>query len=104
MRLTACAVFAALLPGAASAETTANDLCVSMGESGELTMRARQEGTRMSDLMALADKAGDQRATLRDLIKRAYRSPRFSTEEAKQNAIREFANQAELSCYDEFGD
>jgi hypothetical protein len=80
----------------------ADALCDERGKSAEETMRARQNGHKLSDLMKLANKAGNERDHLRVLIKRAYRVPQYPTDELKDRVVAEFSNQEQLQCYDQY--
>jgi hypothetical protein len=86
-----------LAPAAAIAAT--DDLCKSLGKSGELTMRSRQQGVDMSAVMELANKAGPMKQVLRHMIIDAYDEPQYSSKEMQDRVIKEFSNQAQLKCY-----
>ncbi len=63
-------------------------------------MTKRQADFPMSTLMQSIDGVDEAtRPLARLLIIMAYQKPDFSVEENQQEAVAEFRNQAELSCY-----
>ena len=68
-------------------------VCSFEGQSAELTMYFRQEGKSMAEAMKGASDSS------KNLIIRAYEHPRFSTEENKNKAAKDFANEITLECY-----
>lgn len=83
----------ALLATPLTAET--EDVCANMGDAAEAIMSLRQNGYPISDLM---DKFGDSNL-FRAIILSAYEKPRFSTDEYKQESVRDFRNEVETLCY-----
>ncbi len=53
----------------------------------------------MSDQMKVAESLNHLREIARDQIIKAYAVPQFTTEKAKQDAIRRFVNSQEQWCF-----
>ncbi|MGZ2381750.1 hypothetical protein [Rhizobium brockwellii] len=79
----------------------ANDMCVNAGEAAKSIMRARQENTDMSSLMAIVEKQEDEafKKVARQMVMTAYGQPAYQTEAMQQKAIAEFSNNVQLACY-----
>lgn len=87
----------------ASAEAGGDQhVCGAMGALAGSIMEMRQTGVPLSEMMrritdAVADEAMKEFA--RAAVMMAYAAPYYSTREFKENAINEFRNEAELSCF-----
>lgn len=97
--------------GATSSGTSAEEitpelldrLCGSMGDFAEAVMARRQEGVVMSALRAaVLDPASPYYDAMSSVIIEAYGKPRYSTEEYRAEAITNFRNDTELTCYQTF--
>lgn len=88
-----------LFPLLAQAE---GDYCEFLEEFAEVIMRSRQNGEPASKLIKSSERliGNDEWRTLSiNMIKTAFREPRYSTKEARQLAIDEFASMTYLVCY-----
>lgn len=92
----------------AQGEETHDQACDQFGEIAQSIMRARQNNTPVSRLIARNNETFDGRtdnvsveyaAVLRGLILAAYEIPRFGTARYQGIAIAEFRNEAELACF-----
>lgn len=72
------------------------DPCIIWGELAATIMELRQEGVNMGSAMGVTDNE-----LARMLVIAAYETPRFSTEDYKQQAIQDFANEVMTICYKE---
>lgn len=91
-----------ILVAAVSAQVNAGEweeMCDSLATAAGTTMDARQAGVPATKLFELADSFDEEvRGLLRDIILKAYDTPRFKTEEYRQEAITEFQNQTLVGC------
>jgi hypothetical protein len=83
-----------------------DSLCVTLGDTAEIIMSARQTEVPISKLMANIEIASakvgmtdDFKNATRNLIISAYESAAFSTQEYRDKAIREFRSTQETACY-----
>jgi len=86
----------------ASTSAYANmEICKTLGESAEVTMKARQVGVAMSQALASipANLNGDGRRLLENIVVEAYKVPRFSTAEMQYRATQDYRNRIELACF-----
>ena len=72
--------------------------CQQMATLAENIMAHRQKGTSMSEMMELVGELEIGQTLVID----AYRSPRFSTERMKKEAISDFRDRAYLMCVEVF--
>lgn len=79
-----------------------DDACAVVGKTAEGIMAGRQRGVIMSEMMQ-AIEPGEFQELFRGLIIAAYDTPQYGTEEMQSKTVREFRNQAELSCYQSAG-
>lgn len=78
----------------------AQDTCAAWGSLAETTMKARQDGVSLSDLMGAADRADPEiGAIIRAMVLTAFEKPRFTTPTVQQRTIADFRNDVELGCY-----
>ncbi len=68
--------------------------CATWENRARLTMEGRQEGESLSTAMAAASTDFDKK-----LVLKAHGEPRFQTEEKRQQAIKDFAEETYLYCY-----
>lgn len=93
---------AALVAGNARAEELSNfEVCRVIGEFSETIMMMRQDGSTPSALMAVATKQGESEpeASIRDMILAAFDVPRFSSDDAKLRARKDFRSTYEAKCF-----
>lgn len=84
-------------PVVASSPRSTPSNCGPLADNAALIMKARQAGKDMAKVLeAVGDAGGVQKE--RDLVIRAYESPRFSTEKNKTRAIDDFRNDIYLAC------
>ena len=89
------------MSGANAAKTNSvkNDFCESVMEAAAATMRGHLAGVSPVEAIELADKTPNNiKVILREMIVRAYSSPRYSTNEYKLSAINEFAADYYIDC------
>jgi hypothetical protein len=83
-----------------------SSVCPMVGSLATTVMTKRQANVPMSDLMQALDKMDQSTPTTR-VIKtmtiQAYSVPLFSTDEAKQSEISDFANGVMVACYSSAG-
>jgi hypothetical protein len=79
----------------------AGDMCANAGEAAKAVMRARQNNTDMSTVMAIVEKQEDEavKKVTRQIVMMAYSQPAYETDEMQQKAIAEFSNTVQLACY-----
>lgn len=90
--------FSILLGGATIARAD-DAFCQQLGELAKGVMRNRQIGVNMSDMMKIADSGRVEGPVLRNLVIMAYDTPQFASDAMQADAIQEFANQIQLTCY-----
>ena len=78
---------------------SANEFCESVGKFAEITMRGRQSGVPMSQVMKYATERDNE--MLQAMIMEAYNQPRYSSKEYQDRAVADFRNVWELACYKE---
>lgn len=103
-RLTLCAaLLVACCPSLARQSATSEpDICVVISRYAEKIMEARQSNvdiTKMMEIAAMAE--GKVAPWKRAMILRAYEQPRYASEEYRDNAVRDFKNEAYLACMKE---
>lgn len=104
MRLIACLVLFAALPLGAGALTTAerNELCAMIGELAEVTMRARQGGVPMSQLMGIlgnSDAPQEVASLVNSMVVMAYEQPRYRTAAVQADTVSDFRDRFEVMCF-----
>lgn len=100
--LTATAAVAQV--GSADGEVPLSAWCNTLAVNATVTMRARQNGVPLSQILGLIEEnlsgtAGSAVGTARDVALRAYEQPAFQGEEFKQRAVTEFSNEIMVECY-----
>jgi hypothetical protein len=90
--------FSILLGGAAIARAD-DTFCQQIGELAKGVMRNRQMGVNMSDMMKVASSGKVEDPFLRRLVIIAYDTPQYSSEAMQAQAVQEFSNQIQLTCY-----
>lgn len=81
------------------ADVDADSFCESIMEAAEVTMRSRQTGVSAVEAIELANNAtGSIRDMLREMIVKAYSSPRYSTDEYRESAADDFATDYYIEC------
>jgi len=75
-----------------------NSLCPKIGEVAETIMRGRQNGVAMSTMMNMADD-NDVKGLVQSLIKMAFETPRYSSQEYRLEAEQDFRAKVEGICY-----
>lgn len=68
--------------------------CRSLGETAAVIMEARQMGVPLSDMISSLPEA-------RSLIMEAYKETRWSGDEMQEQAIADFRNEMEMTCYND---
>ena len=73
-------------------------LCGDFSHMAAMIMEGRQVGVPISSAMEVfrTDSASDK--LFRALVKAAYQSPDYLTDQHRRNAVREFANKTYLQC------
>ena len=77
------------------------ETCKVITKAAESIMDGRQNGTNAEDFYERIEKTvKDEQAKeiLMILVKEAYKTPKFSTEEYKLNAVSEFKNKCMIAC------
>lgn len=92
-----------LSPSIAVAEASRQEICKVVGDMAESVMTQRQDGAKMSDMLRIY---GEELAAVPEAVDHitkltllAFEQPLFSTEESKREAVIEFRNQSELTCF-----
>jgi len=78
-----------------------DEFCRAMGILAETIMTNRQKGISLQAMLDLASKTikePDTLALAKNMIMTAYDSPRYMSEESKQEAIEEFRDAGTLAC------
>lgn len=92
-------VVASISTNAATATDESDSFCESIMEAAEVTMRSRQTGVSAVEAIELANNAtGSIRDMLREMIVKAYSSPRYSTDEYRKSAADDFATDYYIEC------
>ena len=104
MKKTLIGLVMCVMAGSALAETPQGSapLCAVLGEIAENVMIARQNGAALSEMMTVADAAGDDtsaRQLLTEIILAAYETPRFSVEGNQRRAAQDHRAMVETTCY-----
>lgn len=95
--LTGALLLALSIPSYADADVYS--FCEAVMEAAEATMRGHLSGVSPVEAIELANQAPVEIQTqLREMIVRAYSSPRYSTDEYKISAINEFAADYYIDC------
>ena len=79
-----------------SAKTDAeiiNEYCSVIGKTASGIMTSRQKGTPIISMLKIF-----KREASRELVLKAYDTPRYETYKHKHNSITEFSNKAVISC------
>lgn len=93
--------FAACAMTPALADQAGDKLCSSKASYAASVMKGRQNGTslqKMLDALASSPNSKLIAKEARSLIITAYKQPAFSTGAYQEKAIREFADQVQVSC------
>lgn len=80
----------------AIALSTSLTLCQPISEFAKAAMEARQAGVPLAQALTVAR----HNATMQALIISAYRKPRYSTEQYRERAAVDFANETLITCLD----
>ena len=94
IKTTIAAAFIAVMPMAATAQEEMAS-CEDIGALAQVIMENRQSGTRLSQMMEVADGNSLVVALLTD----AYNEPRWTTQSNQDRAVENFRNDVELLCY-----
>lgn len=86
-----------LTVSAATVQAQTMSFCNKLYDTSEAVMDARQSGVDLRQMMQAAE--GNQ--LHEDIVKLAYKQPKYSTESYQQNAIKQFAEQFYLSCLEQ---
>jgi hypothetical protein len=70
--------------------------CIAYGETAAMVMEARQAGVPIGAIMEIDPSNSLFQAMIRD----AYSTPRFSTDDYIQEAIQEFSTASTLFCFE----
>lgn len=94
------ATFVMSTAATAEAEFTPENFCVKLSEFSMEIMDFRQDGTPMSEMIALVDRGHPSARNLgRDIVVDAYKEPRHTTPTAVKHAIEEFGNKTYMKCF-----
>ena len=77
---------------------TVEATCETFREMAEVTMVARFGGANLHSMLAIADSIDDVPTIARDMVLRAYTSPRYTTEGLQDYAIRNFGDRYYAEC------
>lgn len=81
------------------ADVDTDSFCESIMEAAEVTMRSRQTGISAVEAIELANNAtGSMKTMLREMVVKAYSSPRYSTDEYRKSAADDFATEYYINC------
>lgn len=80
------------------AQAADKDLCNMFSHLAETAMKARQNNVDLQQMLSISSGNPAVDKTMHKLLKSAYSRPRYHTEDAKQDAIRDFKNGATLTC------
>ena len=98
------AVAAALTLAAPISAQTAESIayCGGMGSMAAVIMEARQTGSPMSKMLALAASSDDPVVAdmARAFVLDAYQRPQWATDDAKADEINRFRNSVEMLCFE----
>lgn len=98
--LTLAAAPMLIATGAPNESSGDSDICPIYEELAEKIMTARQYGMRISDVLSADEKESPEfTRAFRPMVFKAYESPAYSTDERRQDAIREYGQEVALSCY-----
>ena len=86
-----------ILPFTAKAESNF-EICQGMAAMAEGIMTARQYNVDASELYALAQKEPSLTELAIAMIKDAFDTPRYTTTQHQENAIRDFKNDIFMTC------
>lgn len=83
------------------ATATERTFCETIEHVAGATMRARQRGVALSEVIAVAQNADipEVARLMRTMVIAAYELPRYETAEFQQRAIADFAEEWALACY-----
>jgi hypothetical protein len=91
-----------VLSSAATAQSEKIQFCSDLEKAAASTMRMRQVGAPLGEVIALARKDEDKNKAASDyminMAIKAYEAPKFASPDNQQNAITEFANKEMLHC------
>ncbi|HDI2987011.1 TPA: hypothetical protein ACJK7E_000523 [Acinetobacter baumannii] len=72
--------------------------CKTLEKLAEAVMIARQEGAPMSEIYMKDYGSADRNKVMKSLIKEAYKTPRFNSQQSKKNAVDDFKNEKFSYC------
>jgi hypothetical protein len=85
------------VPFTTQAESAKFEICEGYSSLAETIMEGRQVGVSMAEMVKIVT-SNDSETGL-DLIMRAYKLPRFSSDEMQQRSAQDFGNDVFLDCY-----
>ena len=97
------AIMSLTISTTANAETV-TETCVEIALLGEGVMMARQEGKSLTAMVAFMEENLPGVDFARQMVLDAYEVPRFNTEENKQRAVEDFANEMSRMCFEAFSE
>ncbi|HAV5443894.1 TPA: hypothetical protein JI052_17680 [Acinetobacter baumannii] len=72
--------------------------CKTLEKLAEAVMTARQEGAPMSEIYMKDYGSADRNKVMKTLVKEAYKTPRFNSQQSKKNAVEDFKNEKFSYC------
>lgn len=72
--------------------------CKTLEKLAEAVMTARQEGAPMSEIYMKDYGSADRNKVMKSLVKEAYKTPRFNSQQSKKNAVEDFKNEKFSYC------
>lgn len=90
-----------VITAAPAAAKVDNRVCPQIGQLAKVIMESRQIGVPMSEMMTTMIESGEKRVDelMEQMIKEAYRRPRYHSEVNQQRAAEDFQNELESMCY-----
>lgn len=96
------ALFLILIPLFASQMVLAKNqkeaTCKTLEKLAEAVMTARQEGAPMSEIYMKDYGSADRNKIMKSLIKEAYKTPRFNSQQSKKSSVDDFKNEKFSHC------
>lgn len=87
-----------LFATAAYAEDSPADICEKWAELAGKLMEFRQMGGSMAEIIGKSGMADD--SIYRQMVIKAYKTPRFGSEGYRREAVQDFANEIYLGCFE----
>ncbi|MGY5392757.1 hypothetical protein [Acinetobacter sp. NigerLNRRAM0016] len=93
-----CSIFLSTLSWATTKESEKESACNLYDQIAEKVMTYRQTGAPMSAMYGKDFGTPDRNKLVRGMLEEAYKSPKYQSEQVKQNEVNEFRNRKFLEC------